>query len=126
MLLTSTDPMIESFPALEERPPFEGEAAPDLDTGDNSPSERVAEVLAAISKAGFFVDELIELAIYACGEAAAELGDELSADAIEPEAVGSVVESITRLQVAAEILKSVDLGEADEDDEAEPEDDLAA
>jgi len=124
--------MTESVPfaPLADRPPFEEELE-DFDgqtEADLAPSPRVADLLGQVSDAGLDPDEMLELAIFLCGEVAADLSDGLSIDGADPESAGFAVEAITRLQVAAEVLASVDLGGDDdlEDEEGLEEDDLAA
>lgn len=110
---------------LIDSQPFE----PGEELSDDGPSEAVAAVLAVASEQGLDLPEMQELAILLCGEIAADLSDSLEAGEIDPEAAAAVVDACTRLQVAAEVLASVDLegDETDYDDlEAEELEDLAA
>ena len=102
---------------LADRPPFD--ADPEEDLEDDGPSPRVADALEGLLSADLSIGERQELAIFLIGDIAGELAEEADDD----NAAG-LVELITRLQVAAETIASVDLSgdEEGEEGEEEPED----
>ena len=98
---------------LADRPPFDADPEEDLDDG---PSPRVADALEGVLSADLTIAERQELCIFLIGEIAGELAEEADDD----NAAG-LVELITRLQVAAETIASVDLSDDEEEEEGEEE-----
>jgi hypothetical protein len=103
--------------------PFETDEADE----DGAPSEAVAAVLQFCQDQGFVSAEYQELALFAVAAIAGPLHDALSEgleadEPIDGLTAADMQDAVTRLQIAAETLASVDLSdEVDEDDEAEPD-----
>lgn len=100
------------FGPLAERPPFDVDPD-DMQYEGEGPSPLVAEALGLALDVGLSPAERQELAILLIGDIAVELAEDEEADQ-------AILEPLTRLQVAAEVLASVDLS----DDYDEDGDDL--
>ncbi len=110
----------ESSPGLAD--PAETEVL-DAELEEQGPSPAVAEVLALAAELGLTATELLELALCAIDEVAADLAEDL--DELSPQPV--IVATIERCGIAAEVLSGVALDELllhldqgeEEDDEAQ-------
>jgi hypothetical protein len=107
----------EAFAPLADRPPFEEEQADELDDmeTDEGPTVPVAEVLALAADLGFAPADFIELALCSIAEVAAELTEDLETDEIAADP--TTVAILERLQIGAQILAEVDLGEDPDEDQ---------
>jgi hypothetical protein len=102
---------------LAERPPFDQEqdGAEDDMQADDGPTVPVAEALALAADLGFAPADFIELALCSIAEVAAELTEDLEADEIAADP--TTVAILERLQIGAQILAEVDLGEDPDEDQ---------
>lgn len=117
MRLTSETAMNDNetaFPGLADPEPFDG--SDELE--DEGPSEAVAQVMAAAAEAELDCYEMLDLALCAIAELAADLADGIDQ---EQGPDSATVAALERLQVAAEILAGVDLGGDEEEGEGEDE-----
>ncbi|MBU6250942.1 MAG: hypothetical protein KGO47_07250 [Cyanobacteria bacterium REEB417] len=103
-----------AFPGQADQEPFD--ASEDLEDEGISPA--VAQVMDAAAQADLSTDEMLELALCAIGEVAADLTAGID-DETGPDPM--TVAALERLQVAAEVLAGIAFGGDDEDggDEAE-------
>lgn len=93
----------DGFGPLAERPPFDVDPD-DLESEGEGPSPLVDKALGLALDVGLSLAERRELVIFLIGDIAAELAEDEEADQ-------AILEPLTRLQVAAEVLASVDLGD---------------
>jgi hypothetical protein len=115
-------------PNQDQAVPFDPETDPETDEQEG-PSQRVAEVLAGLAEADFDPAEFLELSTYCLDQVLACADEALQADSTEDDRIG-YVEGIVKIQMALQVLDSVDFDfygeDADADEDGDLEDELTA